>query len=187
MWLPWSFADYQHLQKYFYNWNITLYYCFIHKINIRGNFIWKCIWSGHILEIQGSVWYWPERVFLWKNALFIKRGLFMKKGNLFEKRALFLKKGHQIFHPSYSIPSLTVLHQNKALYNFRKRAAFDSQMQYWMQYRPRIYPAGDIKCPYLNNMISPTVKKCKWLKKLCTNSANDHVLQSFWSIFLMAK
>ena len=31
----WSFVDYHHLQKYFYNWNITLNYCFICKINIR--------------------------------------------------------------------------------------------------------------------------------------------------------
>ena len=38
----WSFVDYQHMEKYFYNWNITLNYCFIYKINIRGNFIWKC-------------------------------------------------------------------------------------------------------------------------------------------------
>ena len=30
---------------------------------------------------------------------------------------------------------------------------------------------------YFNN-ISPTLKKCKWLKKLCTGSANDHVHQS---------
>ena len=37
----WSFVDYQHLQKYFYNWNMILNYCSIYKINIRGNFIWK--------------------------------------------------------------------------------------------------------------------------------------------------
>ena len=37
----WSFVDYQHLQKYFCNWNIILNYCSIYKINIRGNFIWK--------------------------------------------------------------------------------------------------------------------------------------------------
>ena len=36
----WSLVDYQHLQKYFYNWNITLNYYFICKINIRGNFIY---------------------------------------------------------------------------------------------------------------------------------------------------
>ena len=34
----WSIVDYQHLQKFFYNWNITLNYYFICKINIRGNF-----------------------------------------------------------------------------------------------------------------------------------------------------
>ena len=36
----WSLVDYQHLQKYFYNWNITLNYYFICKINIRGNFLY---------------------------------------------------------------------------------------------------------------------------------------------------
>ena len=79
----WSFVDDQHLQNYFYSWNIILNYCFIYKMNIRGNFIWKCPW--------------PER-------------------------ALFLKKGHQQFYPiPYSIPFISVLHRNKALYNFRKR------------------------------------------------------------------
>ena len=38
-----SFVDYQHLRKYFYYWNITLNYCSIYKINIRGNFLWKGI------------------------------------------------------------------------------------------------------------------------------------------------
>ena len=47
-----SFVDYQHLQKYFYNWSITLNYYFIFKINIRGDFIWKCSRSGHILKIM---------------------------------------------------------------------------------------------------------------------------------------
>ena len=63
----WSFVDYQHLQKYFYNWSITMNYYFIYKINIRGNFIWKVPWSGHILEILGTVRYSPERaLFFWK-------------------------------------------------------------------------------------------------------------------------
>ena len=56
-----SFVDYQHLQKYFYNWSITMNYYFIYKMNIRGNFIWKVSWSGHILEILGTIRYWPER------------------------------------------------------------------------------------------------------------------------------
>ena len=35
---------------------------------------------------------------------------------------VFMKKGHQKSHPfSYSIPFLSVLHQNKALYNLHKR------------------------------------------------------------------
>ena len=38
------------------------------------------------------------------------------------KKGTFLKKRHQKFHPtSYSIPFLSVLHQNKVLYNFHKR------------------------------------------------------------------
>ena len=52
----------------------------------------------------------------------MKKGHFICKKDTFEKRALFLKKRHQIFHPPpYSIPFLSVLYQNKALYNFRKR------------------------------------------------------------------
>ena len=49
----WSFVDYQHLQKYFYNWNIiTLNHCLIYKINIRGNFTWKCLTASntHIIS-----------------------------------------------------------------------------------------------------------------------------------------
>ena len=45
----WSFVDYQHQQKY--NCNITMNYCFIYKINIRGIFMRKFPWSEHILEI----------------------------------------------------------------------------------------------------------------------------------------
>ena len=63
----------------------------------------------------------------------------------------------------------------------QKGAEFDS----WMRYKSRICPAGSIKFPYFNN-ISPTLKKCKWLKKLCTGNANDHVLQMF-EVFLVAK
>ena len=33
----WSFVDYQHLKKYFYDCNITLNYCFTYKISIRSN------------------------------------------------------------------------------------------------------------------------------------------------------
>ena len=39
----------------------------------------------------------------------------MKKGHF------FWKKGTKYFTPPYSIPFLSVLYQNKALYNFRKR------------------------------------------------------------------
>ena len=34
----WLLVDYQHPQKYFYIWNITLNHYFMCKINIRGNF-----------------------------------------------------------------------------------------------------------------------------------------------------
>ena len=53
-------------------------------------------YAGHILEIWSSIRYWPERV-------------------------LFLKKRAPKISPPYSIPFLSVLHQNKALHNFRKR------------------------------------------------------------------
>ena len=36
----WSLVDYQHLQKYFYNWNITLNYNFICEVNSTGNFMY---------------------------------------------------------------------------------------------------------------------------------------------------
>ena len=42
------FVDYQHLQKYFNNWNITLNYCFIFKSNVRGSVIWKCSWQHQV-------------------------------------------------------------------------------------------------------------------------------------------
>ena len=37
------------------------------------------------------------------------------------KKGTFLKKGSQNFITPYSTPSLSVLHQNKVLYNFHKR------------------------------------------------------------------
>ena len=38
------------------------------------------------------------------------------------KKGTFLKKGHQKYpRPPYSIPFLSFSHQNKALYNFRKK------------------------------------------------------------------
>ena len=80
------------------------------------------------------------------------------------------QKGHQKF---------CVLHQNKALYNFRKRGQ-RSIVELDMS---RICPAGSIKFLYVDNIISPTLKKCKSLKKLFTGSANDHALQSFEVIF----
>ena len=47
------------------------------------------------------------------------------------KRTLFWKKGNKNFTTYYSIPFLSVLHQNKALYNFNKRqrgALYDCSM-----------------------------------------------------------
>ena len=37
---------------------------------------------------------------------------------------------------------------------------------------------GSIKCSYFDTIIKPILENCKWLKKLCANSANDHALQS---------
>ena len=132
----WTFVDYQHLQKYFYNWKITLNYSFIYKINIRGNSISKCPWSGHFLE------------------------------------------GGPPPPPIQSLFSVFCI-EIKVCIIFTKGTAFDSRTQY----RSRICPAGSIKFPYFNNIIPPTLKKCKWLKNVCTGSANDHVLQSFKVIF----
>ena len=44
-------------------------------------------------------------------------------------------------------------------------------------------PPGIIKCPYFDTIISHTLKNWKWLKTLCADSANDHVLQSFEVFF----
>ena len=63
-------------------------------ININTQWHLSCVspfshMSGHILEIQGSIRYWPERVYF------------------YEKRALSLKKkGPQKFSHPYSIQSL---------------------------------------------------------------------------------
>ena len=63
--------------------------------------------TRHILEILGSIRYWPQR------SLF------------YEKRMLLKKMPLNILpHPSpisNAIPFLSVLHQNKALHSFCKR------------------------------------------------------------------
>ena len=90
-------VDYQHLQKYFYNWNTALNYCFIYKINIRANFIKKCRAAFDIGQ----------------------------KKHFFEKRASkMLPIGPSLPLlplPPYSIPFLSVLDQKKALCNFCKK------------------------------------------------------------------
>ena len=65
----WSFVDYQHLQKYFYNWNIrTLNHCFICKIGIRGNLIWKCPWQ-HQMPIFRHYFTHFEKMYMKKSYL----------------------------------------------------------------------------------------------------------------------
>ena len=49
---------------------------------------------------------------LGQRSLLARKGFFMKNGTFFKK------KGH---YPPYSSPFLKVLHQNKALHNFRER------------------------------------------------------------------
>ena len=45
--------------------------------------------------------------------------------------------------------------------------------------------AGSIKCSYFSCLIIlPTLKNCKYIKKICAYSANDQVLQSFEVYFL---
>ena len=43
--------------------------------------------------------------------------------------------------------------------------------------------SGSIRCPYFETLISSTLKKCKWLKKLCADKTNDFALQYF-EVFL---
>ena len=74
---------------------------------------------GHILESLGSTSYWPERALL------------------YEKRHFFEKRPLKISPSPYSIPFLSVLHQNKALYNFHKRGQHSLNSK--TQYRSRIY------------------------------------------------
>ena len=107
-----------------------------------------------------------------------KRILFIKKDTFYEKEHFLLKIRHQIFDPYYSIPFLSVLHQIKLCIISQKGAALNSETLYRMQHGSRIYHAGSIKSPYFN-IISATLKKWKWLKKVCTSSTNDNVLQSF--------
>ena len=94
-----------------------------------------------------------------KDSFYEKKSTFYKTGDFLWKKGIYLKKGHQMFHPLYSIPFLSVLHQNKGLKKFLKRGpAFDGQTQYWTQYRSRIHPAGSIKCPYFNSITQPLWK-----------------------------
>ena len=64
----WSFVDYQQLQKYFYNWNITLNYCFIYKsisgLTLSGDapFSIKCPYFDNITLPTCF-----ELFFYWKN------------------------------------------------------------------------------------------------------------------------
>ena len=60
----------------------------------------------------GKVRCWPER------ALFYKKGI-----SLWKKSAFFIKRAPKIYLPPlpYSIPFLSVFHQNKNLHNFLKR------------------------------------------------------------------
>ena len=83
-----------------------------------------------------------------------------------------MKIRHQIFHPSYLIPFLSVFYQTKLCIISQKGAALNSEMLYWMQHKSRIYHAGSIESPYFS-IISTTLKKWKWLKKVCTSSTND--------------
>ena len=57
--------------------------------------------------------------------LLILQGIFYKSRVTFDKGQkghVFMKNGHQKFHPlPCSVQFLSVLHQNKALHNFRKR------------------------------------------------------------------
>ena len=51
-----------------------------------------------------------------------QRSILARKGTFLCKKGISLKKGPPKIHPSpYSIPFLSVLHQNKVLHNFRKR------------------------------------------------------------------
>ena len=83
--------------------------------------------------------------------------------------------------PSYSIPFLSVLHRNKVLYNFRKRGQRSIvKHNIGLEYVLLVASNSHISTAL---HISPALKKCKWLKKLCTGSANDHALRSFEVLF----
>ena len=100
--------------KYLWQWKVVLdfkFTKFLHNLKlldsrhrwhqVNMSVIGKC-WlyiAGHILEIKGSVQYWPERTLFYEN------------------RHFFWKRGP----PTYLIPFLNILHQNKALYNFCKK------------------------------------------------------------------
>ena len=81
----------------------------------------------------------------------------------------------------YSIPSLSVLHRNKALYSFRKRGQRSTvERNLGLEYVLLVTSNSHISTTL---HISPTLKKRNWLKKLCTGSTNGHVLRSSEVIF----
>ena len=102
-----SLVDYQHLKKFFYNWNITLNYCFIYKTNIRGNltgYAPDITWNAYILRppfhplVNDSKWcvdsakdhvFQNFRVFLWWQNKLFPVCLFMTRRSQTEKIIFF--------------------------------------------------------------------------------------------------
>ena len=65
---------------------------------------------------------------------------FGSENNLFPLRALFFeKKGTKNYTILYSIPFISVLHQNKILQNFHREAAFDCQTHKRSRLGPGIF------------------------------------------------
>ena len=55
----------------------------------------------------------------------------IKRHSIFKKSTFYAKKGDQpLPYPPYSIPFLSVLHQNKALHNFRKSEQYSIGVEY---------------------------------------------------------
>ena len=118
-----------------------------------------------------------------------QRLILAPKGHFFmKKRALFLKKAYKIFHPSYSIPILSFLHQNKALYNFRKRRQCSIVKSSIERNRGLKYTLLVASNAHISTTLShPRWKNVNDWTKFMYRQCQWSCPWKFWSIFLMAR
>ena len=113
-----------------------------------------------------------------KGTFYEKRALFIKKDTFYEKEHFLLKIRHQIFHPYYSIPFLSVLHQIKLCIISQMGAALNSETLYWMQYTMLV-----ASNPHISTLSRPLWKNGNDWKRYVPAVP---MIMSF-KVFLMAK